>query len=120
MKITVNGKTYDVLTEESTTLRDIESILPLTLQMKCNHDVEYVGELPIRPVNDGRQISKTETDGIYYYEGWNVLCLNYRANDISPYTVTYLGRAADASLAEELEKAGDELTVTIEKTGELR
>ncbi len=115
MRITVNGKTYDVLTEESTTLRDIESILPLTLDMECNHDVEYTGVLPIRPVNDGRQISKTETDGIYYYAGWNVLCLNYRANDISPYTVTYLGRTADRSLAEVLQKAGETLTVTVEK-----
>jgi hypothetical protein len=114
MKIVLNGKEYTVSTETSTTLRDIEKTLPLTLHMRRNHDVEFVGELPSKPLNDGRRISKIEPNGIYYYEGWNVFCLNYRASDISPWTVTYLGTSPDPEFSEILKQAEEPLKVTIE------
>ena len=115
MKIVLNGKEYTVSTETSTTLHDIEKTLPLTLHMRRNHDVEFVGELPSKPLNDGRRISKIEPNGIYYYEGWNVFCLNYRSGDISPYDITYLGTADDPSLAQVLKQAPDHIEVTIDK-----
>ncbi|MDO5110666.1 MAG: cyclophilin-like fold protein, partial [Erysipelotrichaceae bacterium] len=59
MKIILNNKEYPVRTEDSTTLRDIEKLLPLTMEFRRNGDVEFVSELPSVPVNDGRQISKT-------------------------------------------------------------
>jgi glucosamine-6-phosphate deaminase len=95
MKIILNNKEYPVRTEDSTTLRDIEKLLPLTMEFRRSGDVEFVSELPVKPVNDGRQISKTAENGIYYYAGWNVFCLNYRAADISPWTITYLGMTDD-------------------------
>jgi len=114
MKVIFNDRTYSVTTESSTTLSEIEKILPLTLTMKRNGDVEFTGKLPVHPVNDGRRISEIRPNGIYYYEGWNVLCLNYKEGDISPYDITYLGTANDPSLSRELEKAPDTITVTIE------
>ena len=114
MKIILNNKEYPVRTEDSTTLRDIEKLLPLTMEFRRNGNVEFVSELPSEPVNDGRQISKTAENGIYYYAGWNVFCLNYRASDISPWTVTYLGTADDPQFSEILKKAEEPLTVTIE------
>ena len=115
MKIILNGKEYTVTAEKSTTLSDIENLLPLTLNMHRNHDVEFVGELPVKPHNDGRRISAICENGIYYYEGWNVLCLNYRNGDISPYDITYLGTADDSSLADVLKREKDQITVTVEK-----
>lgn len=109
----MNGKEYTVQTEESTTLKMIEEMLPLKLQMKRNHDVEFVGELPGRPVNDGRKISEIRPNGVYYYEGWNVLCLNYRDGNISPYDITYLGTADDPELSEVLKNAEDQIEVTV-------
>ena len=115
MKIIINGKTYTVKTEDSKTLRDIEGILPVTLTMKRSHDVEFTGGLPVKPENDGRKISKIEPNGIYYYEGWNVLCMNYREGDISPYYITYLGEAEDPELSEYLKKADDTFTAVVEE-----
>lgn len=113
MKITLNGKTYAIRTEDSTTLRDIEKQLPLTLAFRRNHDVEFVGTLPEKPVNDGRKISAIHPGGIYYYEGWNVFCLNYAEGDISPYFITYLGNAEDERLSEELKASPDSIIAEI-------
>lgn len=115
MKIILNQKTYTVTTEDSQTLRDIENILPADLEMRRNHDVEFVAELPVKPRRGGRKISGIRENGIYYYEGWNVLCLNYRDGDISPYDITYLGTADDPSLAEVLKRENDQISITIEK-----
>lgn len=43
MKILLKGKEYTVQTEESTALKMIEEMLPLKLEMRRNHDVEFVG-----------------------------------------------------------------------------
>ena len=115
MKILLKGKEYTVQTEESTALKMIEEMLPLKLEMRRNHDVEFVGELPEKPVNEGRKISEIRENGVYYYEGWNVFCLNYRDGNISPYTITYLGTADDPELSEVLEKADDQIEITISR-----
>ncbi len=115
MKIILNGKEYAITTEESTTLSDIENLLPLTLHMHRNHNVEFVGKLPIKPHDDGRKISEIRENGIYYYGDWNVLCLNYRDGDISPYDITYLGTADDPSLADVLKREEDQITITVKK-----
>ncbi|MBE6129496.1 MAG: hypothetical protein E7185_09500 [Erysipelotrichaceae bacterium] len=113
MKIILNGKTYKVHTEDSTTVRDIEKALPLQLSFRRNHDVEFVGELPMKPVNDGRKISKIHPNGIYYYEGWNVFCLNYEEGDISPYFITFLGTVEENEFSEALKTAPDTITAEI-------
>ena len=115
MKIKIKEKVFTVKTEDSMTVRNIEEMLPLTMVMKRNHDVEFVGELPAKPVNDGRKISEIEPNGIYYYEGWNVLCMNYREGDISPYYVTYLGKADDPEFSDYLMKADDTITAVVEE-----
>lgn len=46
MKIILHNKEYPVRTEDSTTLRDIEKLLPLTMEFRRNGDVEFVSELP--------------------------------------------------------------------------
>ena len=114
MKLIIKDKTYTLTTEDSKTLREIEGMLPLTMTFRRNHDVEFVGDLPAKPVNDARPVSHIEPKGIYYYEGWNVFCLNYREGDISPYHVSYLGKADDPALSEVLEKAEETLVATIE------
>lgn len=115
MKLKFEGKEFKVETEDSGLLREIEKQLPLHFRMRNNGNVEYVHELPVKPVNDARQISLTKTDGVYYYEGWNVLCLNYAANDISPYTVSYIGTVKDPAYTELLKQAGNNIDVTVEK-----
>lgn len=114
MKITINGNTFGFVCDDSKVCRDIESMLPLTLNMRNNGDVEYVGQLPEKPVNEGLHVSETLENCIYYYEGWNVFCLNYRASDISPYTITYLGKCEDPSFTELLIHEGKEITAVIE------
>jgi hypothetical protein len=114
MKIILKDKEFAVITEDSTALRQIEKLLPLTMEFRRNGDVEFVSELPAKPVNEGRQVSKTVENGIYYYAGWNVFCLNYRASDISPWTVTYLGTSPDPEFSEILKQAEEPLKVTIE------
>ena len=115
MKVTLNGKTFAIECEESGTLRDIEAMLPVEFRMSRNGDVEFTGKLPAKPRNDGRKLSHTKPNEIYYYEGWNVLCLNYRVSDISPYTITYLGKVSDSEFSELLKKAEEPLNVTAEE-----
>ena len=115
MKVILNGKTFAAECEESGTFRDIEAMLPMEFRMRRNGDVEFTGKLPSKPRNDGRKVSHTQPNEIYYYEGWNVLCLNYRASDISPYTVTYVGTVSDAEFTEILKRADEPLHVTVEK-----
>ena len=110
MKIIWNEKSYEVITEDSGTSRAVEKLLPVRLKMRRNHDVEFVGELPKKPVNDGRKVSVIRPDEVYYYEGWNVLCLNYAHGDISPYEVTYLGRI-EGSCSDELKNAPDHIEI---------
>lgn len=112
MVIEYNSREYLVETEDSKLVREIEALLPLTLKMKKNGSAEYTGTLPLKPHNDGRKITHTEPNGIYYYEGWNCLCLNIEAHDISPWYVNNIGMAA-GGLAEALEKQTGEITVTI-------
>lgn len=114
MKITIGNQTFTFECDDTKVLRDIEAMLPLNLNMRNNGDVEYVGQLPAKPVNEGRQVSKTLENCIYYYEGWNVFCLNYRASDISPYKITYLGKCDDPSFTELLKNEGKEFTAVIE------
>ena len=115
MKITWNEKEYTVITEDSTTVRDILKMLPLNLQMRRNGPVEFVGDLPEKPINDGRKTSIIKPNEVYYYAGWNVLCLNYAHGDISPYNVTYIGKVEDESIAGILEKAPDHIEVKVEE-----
>ncbi len=114
MKVIWNEKEFTITTEDSTTVRDIEKMLPLTLKMRRNGPVEFVGDLPQKPVNDGRKTSIVKPNEVYYYAGWNVLCLNYAPADISPYDITYLGKAEDESLAELLKEAPDNIEVRVE------
>lgn len=113
MKIIFNDRVFEIMKEESSTLRDIEKLLPLHLTMRNNH-VEYVAELPAKPVNDGPKVSETIENGIYYYAGWNCLCLNFQASDISPYTITYLGKTEDPAFSQMLKEAGETIEVTVE------
>lgn len=115
MKIIWNEKSYEVITEDSGTSRAVEKLLPVRLKMRRNHDVEFVGELPKKPVNDGRKVSVIKPDEVYFYEGWNVLCLNYAHGDISPYEVTYIGRIKGNSYSDELRNAPDNIEIRIER-----
>ena len=115
MKILLEGKIYPVETEDSELLRKTEGILPLKLQFRRNGNTEFVAELPEKPVNDARQISHIRPDEVYYYEGWNVLCLNYAEGDIAPYTVSYIGRVQDTSFSKMLKNAGNEIGIRIER-----
>ncbi len=115
MKVIWNEKEFTITTEDSTTVRDIIQMLPLKLKMRRNGPVEFVGELPSKPVNDGRKTSVIQPNYVYYYAGWNVLCLNYAPGDISPYDITCIGIADDASLAELLKEAPDQIEVRVEE-----
>ena len=64
--------------------------------------------------SNARRISHIMPDEVYYYEGWNVLCLNYAEGDISPYTVSYIGKIHDTSFSEILKAAENELEIRIE------
>ena len=114
MKILLEGRVYSVETEDSELLRMTEAILPQTMQFRRNGNTEFVAELPEKPVNDARRISHIMPDEVYYYEGWNVLCLNYAEGDISPYTVSYIGKIHDTSFSEILKAAENELEIRIE------
>ena len=115
MKIILEGKTYPVITEESTLVRNIENMFPLSMNMKRNGKVEFVSELPEKPVNDGRHVSHIRPNEVYYYEGWNVLCLNYAEDDISPYYVSYIGRIEDPEFSDTLSKAENHIEIRTER-----
>ena len=115
MKIILEGKIYPVITEESMLVRDIENMFPLSLSMKGNGKVEFVSELPEKPVNDGRHVSHIRPNEVYYYEDWNVLCLNYAEDDICPYYVSYIGRIEDPEFSDTLSKAENHIEIRTER-----
>ena len=115
MKVILEGTKYTVLTEDSRLAEDVENMFPLSLDMRRNGKVEFVAELPKRPVNDGRHVSHIRPNEVYYFEGWNVLCLNYAEDDISPYYVSYIGRIEDPEFSETLLKAEDHMKIKAER-----
>ncbi len=115
MKIWIEGKEYFIETEGSMLAENILECLPAVMDMRRNGSNEFIAELPVKPVNDGRHVSRVRPDEVYYYEGWNVLCLNYAEADISPYYVSYVGSVRDGSFSEVLKNAGNNLEVRIER-----
>ena len=112
MKIVFRKIEYPVTIEESRLSEEIESLLPLSLTMRRFGNVEFVGDLPVKPMNDGRKVSHILADEMYYYAGWNVICLIYAEGDISPYHVNYVGKIT-GNLSELLKNEVDEIKVTI-------
>ncbi len=115
MIVVYDGKEYRIRTEDSQLVRDIEKNLPLQLQMRKNGEAEYTGILPFHPVNDARPVTKTVPNAVYYFEDWNVLCLNIEANTIAPWHVNFIGMAEGDGFAELLGKTKGEIIVTVKK-----
>ncbi len=113
MKLTVNGQSFVMESENNALDESIRSMCPVTLEMTRSGEHEYYAALPKKA--DTRGASETDSvkkDYVYYFAAWNALALVFRDTNITPYKVRIVGRAD--GISEILEKSAGKVNVKLE------
>ncbi|MFF8375638.1 cyclophilin-like fold protein [Streptomyces sp. NPDC015661] len=105
IRLTIDGHAVDATLNDSTTARDLVSLLPLTLDVEDFHQTERIGYPPRKLDTTGApDASHPKAGDLAYYAPWGNLALFHRDGEHSPNLVI-LGRLSDPSDTDRLATA---------------
>lgn len=113
MRLTVGNRTFRMLLDDCPLAEEIASMCPFESEFSRFGGHEYYAELPSRPSSSGSGTSKTFSDCVYYFEGWNAFSIVYGDADIAPFEVVRIGEMED-SIAAMLRGAGSSVLIRCE------
>ncbi|MGY0064128.1 cyclophilin-like fold protein [Streptomyces sp. LZ34] len=97
IRLTIDGHQVDATLNDSTTARDLATLLPLTLNLSDFHRTERIADLPRRLSTAGAPDAAAAKAGdLAYYAPWGNLALFYRDGTPDPAPgLVLLGRLGD-------------------------
>ena len=110
----IGERTFRASLPDNDTARQLAGCFPLDTVFKRSGDHEFFSHLT-RGI-DVREIKSTsdiQSNGIYYFDGWNALSFVYKDMNIAPYRVVPLGAFED-DICGTLENAKSEIPVRLE------
>lgn len=92
IRIIIDDRVYHALLEENPVTDQLAGMCPFETDMQKRAGHEYYVSLPEKAIQKKcKTVSKTRRNQITYFDGWNALSFLYKDEDISPYSVAYLG-----------------------------
>ena len=113
MEIVIDGNRYSAELHDNALVKSIVGMSPLDLTMGRSAEHEYYASLPQNPdISGAESTSSVKSGGIYYFKDWNVLALNFKDMDISPYHVYVVGEM-EKDAADYLKAAGSKIKLEV-------
>lgn len=112
MKLLLDNKEYEIISDNEPMARSLEGMLPLQMKLQRSGEHEYYAALPEElDVTGAKSTSHVKAGGVYYFKAWKAFALNFKEMDISPYSVYVIGEVP--GIAEILETSKQTVEVSI-------
>lgn len=113
-KITVNGRSFAAIMEDTGLVNRIKDLTPFKLGFKRYKGHEYFGRLHEEmDVTGERLTTEVSANDIVFYSGENAITIFFGEALIDPYEVIYLGRFEE-DISQYLNEQGEIATVQFE------
>lgn len=114
LRFTIDGVRYHAVLHNHALAENLASMCPFAVECTRSGGHEYYGTLPKKAAVDScPSTTKGHRNGLYYFDGWNVLSLVFKDCDTAPYQIHQIGDFEE-DISAALEKMDGRISILCE------